>query len=305
MKNMLWTRLGPWLSLGALLVGLSRGGAAVAQAQGQIVVDGAAHPGAVFRMAGRDARVLAGDFANPCGVAVDGQGHVFVADEGDPGAIFRLTAQGEKSPVATGQPLPRQLALDARGLLWFSHRPRPSPIDPILGLSRISEEGRVQAVAFRFPVFEMPCGLAFNRFGSLYVADRVKNAIYIVTISPHGEVHVRALPFAFVAPTGLAFSPQGDLFIACAGTGTIARITTDAVASVFARGIEAPSALAFDKDGNLFVASETNGTIRQLSLDGKTSTLFARGLIRPRGLAFGPDGSLFVTNGHATPAQSR
>lgn len=292
-------------ALQAAVACLAVGWVAAALADEPVVIDGPAHPGAVFRIGGRDARVVATGFLNPCGLAADEQGTLFVADECDAGTIFKVTPEGQKSPVAANRPMPRHVAIDSERAVWHTHRPSSSPIEWLIGVSRLSPDGRVQAVTYRFGVLESPHGIALNRFGSVYVADHAKNAIYIISITAQGEVQVRALPFAFVKPTALAFSPRGDLFIACSGTGTVARITIEAVASVFARGLESPSALAFDKDGRLFVASETNGTIRQLSPDGKTSTLFARGLVRPRGLAFDTQGNLFVTNGRPTQAKPR
>ncbi|MBM4048253.1 MAG: hypothetical protein FJ279_24380, partial [Planctomycetes bacterium] len=130
-----------WTAPQAALVCLAVCWMAAALAEEAVVIDGPAHPGAVFRIAGRDARVLATGFENPCGLAADDQGNLFIAEESDAGTIFKVMPDGQKSPAAANRPMPRHVAMDSEGAVWHTHRPSSSPLEWLIGLSRLTADG--------------------------------------------------------------------------------------------------------------------------------------------------------------------
>jgi sugar lactone lactonase YvrE len=95
-------------------------------------------------------------------------------------------------------------------------------------------------------------------------------------------------------PTGLAFDPTGNLFVANYGTGTIDKFTSSGVKSNFATGLSDPTGLAFDKSGNLFVSNYDIGTISKFAAAGGSPTVFASGLKGPGSLVFDATGNLLV-----------
>ena len=88
-----------------------------------------------------------------------------------------------------------------------------------------------------------------------------------------------------------------DLYVSNSGDGTISKIDTTGVATIFASGLNTPRGVAFDNSGNLFVANAiSSGTVSRIDTSGNVTT-FATGLSNPNGLAFDTNGILYVANG--------
>jgi sugar lactone lactonase YvrE len=102
-------------------------------------------------------------------------------------------------------------------------------------------------------------------------------------------------------PTGLAFDPDGDLFVTSRAEGTVYRIDAGGDATVYAEGMGIATGAAFDRDGNLFVG-DRNGTIFKIAPD---RAIFVYATLEPSPaayhLAVGADGTLFVTAPSLSP----
>ncbi|HEX8267331.1 MAG TPA: hypothetical protein VF596_18170 [Pyrinomonadaceae bacterium] len=96
-------------------------------------------------------------------------------------------------------------------------------------------------------------------------------------------------------PTGIAFSPSGELFVTSRAEGTVYRINRENEALPFASDLGIATGLAFDRLGNMFVG-DRSGTIYKINSIGE-SEFFAslEQSIAAYHLAFGPDGALYVS----------
>lgn len=109
-------------------------------------------------------------------------------------------------------------------------------------------------------------------------------------------------------PTGVAFGPDGDLYVGSSGTSAILRYdgATGEFREVFASGapLERPFSLIFGPGGELFVSS--GASVLRYGADRSFRGYAARdaSLEQPIGLALGTDGLLYVVNSTA-PAISR
>src|SRR3982751_961641 len=93
-------------------------------------------------------------------------------------------------------------------------------------------------------------------------------------------------------PTGIAFSPDGQMFVSSRLEGVVYRITPFKEGVVFARNLGVATGLAFGPDDSLYVAGPTVtsfDSIWRINPDGEIDTFF-KGLGRPQGLAFDRDG---------------
>ena len=96
-------------------------------------------------------------------------------------------------------------------------------------------------------------------------------------------------------PTGMAFDPQGMLYISSRNDGMVYQASPTGNMSVFVEGMGVATGLAFDGEQNLYVG-DRSGTIFKISPDRQIfvfATLEAS--IAAYHLAFGPDGYLYVT----------
>lgn len=148
--------------------------------------------------------------------------------------------------------------------------------------------------------FSQPKGIAVDKSGKIYVADRKNNAIRLImpdgTVStfagcPTNEEHFADGPASvatFSHPLGLALDSSTNLYVADTGNHVIRKITPDGTVSTFAgmpgkrgyadgRSSEArfssPSGLAVDSSNNLYVADYANNLIRRITTEGAVSTV--------------------------------
>ncbi len=199
-------------------------------------------------------------FNTPTGVASDRFATVYVCDSANH-TIRRVNASGTVTTVAgtPGQP------------------------------------GTTDGLAARF---NTPVGLAFDRDGTLLVADRLNHTIRRIAIN--GSVSTVAgqpgLPGSADGPVttarlnepwGLAFDPNGNLYIVERGNSTVRKLSADGTLSTLAgtagltgstdgtgpaARFNSPTALTTDSSGNLFVADTGNATLRKLTLAGVVTT---------------------------------
>ena len=152
-----------------------------------------------------------------------------------------------------------------------------------------------------------PRGLAFNRFGSLFVVNStlvgIAFQVSIVKIAPGGVQTVATLSGDLFGE-GLAFDSAGNLFVMALDNtdpnlaATIYKITPHGVVSTFGNLPASGFGLAFDSAGNLFAAGNDQ-TIYKFTPDGTRSVFVGPSALTddsfPVGLAFDSLGSLFVS----------
>ena len=84
----------------------------------------------------------------------------------------------------------------------------------------------------------------------------------MVRVSPDG----RGTPFVtgILNATGLAFNPDGDLFVTSRAEGNVYRVDAAGDFTVYAEGMGVATGAAFDAEGNLFVG-DRSGTIFKIN----------------------------------------
>jgi len=138
---------------------------------------------------------------------------------------------------------------------------------------------------------------AVSRSGMIYATisgPRGKlTPVSIVRVSPDG----RGTPFVtgILNATGLAFNPEGDLFVTSRAEGNVYRIDPSGESTVYAEGMGVATGAAFDAQGNLFVG-DRSGTIFKIDPQRK---IFVYSTLEPSvaayHLAVNAQGVLFVT----------
>jgi sugar lactone lactonase YvrE len=128
--------------------------------------------------------------------------------------------------------------------------------------------------------------------------------VSIVRISPDRV----GTPFVsgILNPTGLAFDPDGVLYVTSRAEGNVYRIDAGGEATIYAEGMGVATGAAFDAEGNLFVG-DRNGTIFKIAPGSTDSAhkIFVYATLEPSvaayHLAVGADGTLFVTAPSLSP----
>jgi sugar lactone lactonase YvrE len=138
---------------------------------------------------------------------------------------------------------------------------------------------------------------AVSRSGMIYATisgQRGKQTpVSVVRISPDG----RGTPFVsgILNATGLAFNPEGELFVTSRAEGTVYRVDESGETTVYAEGMGVATGAVFDSEGNLFVG-DRSGTIFKIDPERR---IFVHATLEPSvsayHMAMDGDGRLFVT----------
>jgi sugar lactone lactonase YvrE len=138
---------------------------------------------------------------------------------------------------------------------------------------------------------------AVSRSGMIYATisgPRGKQMpVSIMRISADG----RGTPFVtgILNATGLAFSPEGDLYVTSRAEGNVYRVDPAGEFTVYAEGMGVATGAAFDAQGNLFVG-DRSGTIFKINPQRQ---IFVHATLEPSvaayHLAVNAAGTLFVT----------
>jgi DNA-binding beta-propeller fold protein YncE len=104
------------------------------------------------------------------------------------------------------------------------------------------------------------------------------------------------IPDAIMNPTGIAFDPNGQMFVTNRAEGEVYQINADGTSTVYATDLGIATGLAFDADGLMYVG-DRSGTIFRVRDFAEVETFTVmEPSVAAYHMAFGPDGRLFLTS---------
>lgn len=298
----------------------------------------------------------------PQALAFDAEGDLYIGEEAlgvvrkvdaETGLITTVAGTGKEGCSGDGGPAtdaamsaPHGLTVAPDGSLYvsnvFCHAIRK--IDPKGVITTIA--GQLEESGFSGDggpatkaLLNEPSQMVFDEDGNLYLSDYVNARIrkidadgIITTIAGTGELESTgdggpATEADLEAPDGLAFGPDGNLYVSEFGGSRIRMIDTEGIITTVAGGefgaagdggpateaeLNCPHTLAFDDAGNLYFTDVCNFKVRRIDPSGSITTVAGAGrpgfggdggpataaLLseNPVGLAIGPDGDLYIAD---------
>jgi sugar lactone lactonase YvrE len=105
-------------------------------------------------------------------------------------------------------------------------------------------------------------------------------------------------------PTGIAFSPDGQMFVTSRLEGVVYKITPFKEAVAFARNLGVATGIAFDRDGLMHVGDRTGTIFKVNGIGEERAWTQVEPSVSAFHLAFGPDDSLYLTGPTVTSFDS-
>jgi sugar lactone lactonase YvrE len=258
-----------------------------------------------------DGYKTAAEFAVPTDVAIDNNGNVFVTDKvynfirkiTPTGMVSTFAGSGFNSWVEgqgtdAGLNNPSSITIDPAGNLYVMEEQNSA-------IRRITPNGQVTTFSGRphnytpsfmdgtasVARFNLASGIAIDKDGILFVADRENHRIRKVTpdgsvttvagTGEFGNVDGPATSAAFALPSGVAVDGSGNIYVADEANNSIRLISPDGYVSTLAgtaangdvdgdgdvAQFSSPRDLVVDKSGNIFVADGLNNKIRKIVID--------------------------------------
>ncbi len=188
-------------------------------------------------------RPVSGSIAVPTGMAFDSDGSLWVANHGN-GTIVRFDkAQLSKSgaPVPsitiTGVANPTGLAFDASATLWVTDL-QANTVSRYLRGQLLTSGEKPPAIVLSATSNSLvnPGGIAFDSFNNMWIANTGAESVVefrppqrTASGSPIPVVTLRPTEASLGAPAGLAFDPDGSLWI-MGVQGTLSKFTAGSIA---------------------------------------------------------------------------
>jgi len=266
--------------------------------------------------------------STPNGIVLDKAGNIYISDSkgskirkvNTSGIISTIAGWGSAGMSGDGGPataaklnFPSGIVIDKAGNIIFSdsYNYRIRKIDTAGIITTIVGTGiagyttdDTLAIHSRLNI---PCGLALDDDGNLYIADRMNHRIrkvntsgVITTIAGNGLATTRgdggpATLASINRPNDVKISPDGALIIADTYGNAIRKIKEDGIINTIAgvgdgysgfggdegvigeSRLSTPFALAIDKTGNIYVADKNNNRIRRIDVTGAIKTVAGNG----------------------------
>ena len=105
-------------------------------------------------------------------------------------------------------------------------------------------------------------------------------------------------------PTGIAFSPDGEMFVTSRLEGVVYKLTPFKEAVVFGRNLGVATGIAFDRDGVMHVGDRTGTIFKVNGIGEERAWTQIEPSVSAFHLAFGPDDSLYVAGPTVTSFDS-
>ena len=248
---------------------------------------------------------------------------LFVEMAPETGWVIRFSADGSTRTVLARTGRPNGLALGRGDVVWVAET-------ALRSLLRMRLDGRFEAVAsgFEGQPFMFLNDVAVGPNGDVFFTD---SGIEVEEFAPGGQLHpdwrnlrydgavyrydpatraVECIDRGIQFANGIAFGPDGHLYVAETLSGNILRYPASAgsvtgTREVFGNAIEhfnlselkGPDGMKFGADGNLYIAVFGEGNVAVLDRDGRAARRIRVEGAMPTNLVFGAAGEkkIYVT----------
>jgi hypothetical protein len=156
----------------------------------------------------------------------------------------------------------------------------------------------------KIATFNCPWGITADLNGDLYIADVYNRLIRKITAATNQVSSISFGSLDFDSPYNIALdTKKHDLYVTDFNIH-LAKIASDGSQSVIYTGAATTTGIAFGPDGFLYMSNNNLGTILKLTPDGQTVTNFSSGIGTPRNIIFNSNNTMFVAGYNVATASA-
>ena len=152
--------------------------------------------------------------------------------------------------------------------------------------------------------FNCPWGITADLNGDLYIADVYNRLIRKITAATNQVSGISFGSLDFDSPYNLALdTKKHDLYVTDFNVH-LAKIAANGSISVIYTGAATTAGIAFGPDGYLYMSNNNLGTIVKITPDGQTVANFSSGITTPRNIIFNSNNTMFVAGYNVATASA-
>jgi hypothetical protein len=255
--------------------------------------------------------VVARGLNRPTGIAVRSANTLFFTEVPTPGMAGGQNAVKELqlnpyqvSVVHQGEPDPVNIAIDPRGILYWTCRSAGVILEQPLHPGSASAEPLLTGLM-------RPTGIAIDLHGTVYFTQVPTPGVgggsnMVSAVSVYDATMVTVLSEGEPEPADVAASRAGELYWTCKSAGVILTRSVDGVKSLLLSGLNQPLGIALDEKRGLLYWTEVptpgvpgsaggNNKVWVYDLKSQQKTLVDAGDPEPTDIAVAPNGNIYWT----------
>ena len=166
----------------------------------------------------------------------------------------------------------------------------------------VTQAGNTYVAAPSLPIYysslglSLPCGVAVDGTGNVYIADSDNNAIKEWVAASNTVITLVSSGLNF--PSGVAVDGAGNVYFTDSNNGAVKEwlAVSNSVIALVPSGLSDPFGVAVDRAGNVYIADYGQGLIMEWTAGNKTLTTLVSGVESPGGVAVDISGNVYFTS---------
>ncbi len=254
--------------------------------------------GANYVEAGTNTLLAHAGLRYPRGAVADAAGNVYIVDQLNDALQEWIAATNGLITLVTGLGAPAGLTLDGAGNVYIAepYNTWDGGSDGVIA-KWMPADNTLTTLIFSLSEVSLPCGVAVDKAGNVYIADTGFDAV--VEWTEDNSNIVALVPSYLNLPLGVAVDAAGNVYIADTDNYLVREWMPEnnTVTNLVSSGLNGPAGVAVDGRGNVYIADSDNSVLKKwTAASNVVTTIVPSGLVEPFGVSVDGSGNVFIAD---------